>query len=128
LLDVVVIGLVRRRVDAIDGTNLDARVVLLANARLGDDVGHFEGSPKARFPGARRGPRPSASGHFRDDATVLLLTGATGSVGSRLLPLLLERGEEVRCLVREPRKLGPRRVDVQIALGDPGEMSDPYPA
>lgn len=57
---------------------------------------------------------------------MLLLTGATGSVGSRLLPLLLERGEEVRCLVREPRKLGARRVDVQIALGDLGEMSDPY--
>jgi NADH dehydrogenase len=57
---------------------------------------------------------------------MLLLTGATGSVGSRLLPLLLERGEEVRCLVREPRRLGPRRVDVQIALGDLGEMSDPY--
>jgi NADH dehydrogenase len=57
---------------------------------------------------------------------VLLLTGATGSVGSRLLPLLLERGEEVRCLVREPRRLGTRRVDVQIALGDLGEMSDPY--
>jgi NADH dehydrogenase len=57
---------------------------------------------------------------------VLLLTGATGSVGSRLLPLLLERGEEVRCLVREPRRLGERRVDVQIALGDLGEMSDPY--
>jgi NADH dehydrogenase len=57
---------------------------------------------------------------------VLLLTGATGSVGSRLLPLLLERGEEVRCLVREPRRLGQWRVDVQIALGDLGEMSDPY--
>jgi NADH dehydrogenase len=57
---------------------------------------------------------------------MLLLTGATGGVGSRLLPLLLERGEEVRCLVREPRRLGPRRVDVQIALGDLGEMSDPY--
>jgi NADH dehydrogenase len=57
---------------------------------------------------------------------MLLLTGATGSVGSRLLPLLLERGEDVRCLVREPRRLGQRRVDVQIALGDLGEMSDPY--
>lgn len=57
---------------------------------------------------------------------MLLLTGATGSIGSRLLPLLLARGEEVRCLVREPRRLGPRRVDVQIALGDLGEMSDPY--
>ncbi len=57
---------------------------------------------------------------------MLLLTGATGSIGSRLLPLLLERGEDVRCLVREPRKLGDRRVSVQIALGDLGEMSDPY--
>jgi NADH dehydrogenase len=57
---------------------------------------------------------------------VLLLTGATGSIGSRLLPLLLERGEDVRCLVREPRRLGDRRVEVQIALGDLGEMSDPY--
>ncbi|HEX8959046.1 MAG TPA: NAD(P)H-binding protein, partial [Solirubrobacterales bacterium] len=57
---------------------------------------------------------------------MVLLTGATGSVGSRLLPLLLERGEDVRCLVREPRRLGERRVDVQIALGDLGEMSDPY--
>jgi uncharacterized protein YbjT (DUF2867 family) len=57
---------------------------------------------------------------------MLLLTGATGSIGSRLLPLLLERGEDVRCLVREPRRLGQHRVDVQIALGDLGEMSDPY--
>lgn len=57
---------------------------------------------------------------------MLLLTGATGSIGSRLLPLLLESGEDVRCLVREPRRLGERRVDVQIALGDLGQMSDPY--
>jgi uncharacterized protein YbjT (DUF2867 family) len=55
---------------------------------------------------------------------VLLLTGATGNVGSRLLPLLLERGEDVRCLVRDPRRLGARRVDVQIALGDLGDLSD----
>jgi len=57
---------------------------------------------------------------------MLLLTGATGSIGSRLLPLLLESGADVRCLVREPRRLGERRVDVQIALGDLGGMSDPY--
>src|SRR5262249_2973411 len=67
-----------------------------------------------------------ASRHFRDDVSMLLLTGATGSIGSRLLPLLLQEGEDVRCLVREPRRLGERRVDVQIALGDLGEMSDPY--
>ncbi len=57
---------------------------------------------------------------------MLLLTGATGSIGSRLLPLLLESGHDVRCLVREPRRLRERRVDVQIALGDLGEMSDPH--
>jgi len=57
---------------------------------------------------------------------MLLLTGATGSIGSRLLPLLLEHPEPVRCLVRDPRRLGARRVDVQITLGDLGELSDPY--
>jgi uncharacterized protein YbjT (DUF2867 family) len=57
---------------------------------------------------------------------MLLLTGATGSIGSQLLPMLLERGEAVRCLVREPRRLGQRRVHVQITLGDLGELADPY--
>jgi uncharacterized protein YbjT (DUF2867 family) len=57
---------------------------------------------------------------------VLLLTGATGAVGSQLLPLLLESGQPVRCLVREPRRLGDRRVSVQITLGDLAELSDPY--
>ena len=57
---------------------------------------------------------------------MLLLTGATGSIGSRLLPLLLERGEPVRCLVRDPRRLGARRMDVQITLGDLNELADPY--
>jgi NADH dehydrogenase len=53
---------------------------------------------------------------------VLLLTGATGHVGSALLPRLTARGEAVRCLVRDPRRLGPARVRVQIALGD---LADP---
>ena len=57
---------------------------------------------------------------------MLLLTGATGAVGSRLLPLLLEAGHEVRCLVRDPRRLGAHRVDVQITMGDLAELSDPY--
>jgi uncharacterized protein YbjT (DUF2867 family) len=57
---------------------------------------------------------------------MLLLTGATGAVGSQLLPLILESGHPVRCLVREPRKLGDRRVSVQITLGDLAELSDPY--
>lgn len=57
---------------------------------------------------------------------MLLLTGATGAVGSRLLPMLLESGQPVRCLVREPRRLGDRRVRVQITLGDLADLTDPY--
>jgi len=57
---------------------------------------------------------------------VTLLTGATGSIGSRLLPRLLEEGHQVRCLLREPRKLGDHRVDVQITMGDLRELRDPY--
>jgi uncharacterized protein YbjT (DUF2867 family) len=53
---------------------------------------------------------------------MLLLTGATGLVGSTLLSRLLAEGTEVRCLVRDPRRLGAQRVRVQIALGD---LTDP---
>ena len=53
---------------------------------------------------------------------MLLLTGATGLVGSTLLRRLLAEGTEVRCLVRDPRRLGAQRVRVQIALGD---LTDP---
>jgi uncharacterized protein YbjT (DUF2867 family) len=49
---------------------------------------------------------------------MLLLTGATGLVGSALLRRLVGEGEQVRCLVRDPRRLGAQRVRVQIALGD----------
>lgn len=57
---------------------------------------------------------------------MILLTGATGSIGSRLLPRLIADGHQVRVLVREPRKLGAHRVDVQITMGDLRELSDPY--
>jgi uncharacterized protein YbjT (DUF2867 family) len=53
---------------------------------------------------------------------MILLTGATGVVGSALLRRLTARREPVRCLVRDPRRLGEQRVRVQIALGD---LSDP---
>jgi uncharacterized protein YbjT (DUF2867 family) len=52
---------------------------------------------------------------------VILLTGATGVVGGELLPALLGAGHEVRALVRDPRKLGEHRVDVQLSLGDIGD-------
>ncbi len=53
---------------------------------------------------------------------MLLLTGATGLVGRALLRRLTAAGEPVRCLVRDPRRLGSERVRVQIALGD---LADP---
>jgi len=52
---------------------------------------------------------------------VLLLTGATGTVGRAVLRRLVAAGTPVRCLVRDPRRLGAERVQVQIALGDLGD-------
>jgi NADH dehydrogenase len=49
---------------------------------------------------------------------MVLVTGATGLIGSELLPRLTAGGAPVRCLVRDPRRLGAERVRVQIVLGD----------
>lgn len=54
---------------------------------------------------------------------MLLLTGATGTIGRPLLRRLVAAGVPVRCMVRDPRRLGAERVRVQIALGD---LSDPF--
>ncbi len=54
---------------------------------------------------------------------MILVTGATGVVGTALLPQLLAGGHQVRALVREPRRLGPQRVNVQLALVD---LADPH--
>jgi uncharacterized protein YbjT (DUF2867 family) len=50
----------------------------------------------------------------------VLVTGATGYVGGRLVPKLLERGYSLRVLVRDPHRLDdvPWRDDVEIAVGD----------
>ncbi len=53
---------------------------------------------------------------------MLLLTGATGTIGLPVLRRLTAAGVSVRCLVRDPRRLGAERVRVQIALGD---LADP---
>src|SRR3954468_6108440 len=55
-------------------------------------------------------------------ARVILLTGATGLLGSAVLRRLVARGEPVRCLVRDARRLGPERMHVQLASGD---LADP---
>src|SRR4051812_12911284 len=53
---------------------------------------------------------------------MLLLTGATGLLGHAVVRRLTAGGIPVRCLVRDPRRLGPERVRVQLAVGD---LADP---
>ena len=52
----------------------------------------------------------------------ILITGATGYIGGRLVPQLLERGYRVRCLARDVRRLSGRGWDedprVEIVRGD----------
>jgi uncharacterized protein YbjT (DUF2867 family) len=55
-----------------------------------------------------------------------LVTGATGYVGGRLVPQLLEAGHTVRVLVRDERKARSHEWadDVEIAVGDASEDAD----
>ena len=56
----------------------------------------------------------------RSEVGRILVTGATGYIGGRLVSRLLEAGHEVRCLVRDPEKLDqdPWRALVEIVQGD----------
>ncbi len=50
----------------------------------------------------------------------ILVTGATGYIGGRLVPRLIEAGHEVRCMARRPSKLAGRPWfdDVEVVEGD----------
>lgn len=54
------------------------------------------------------------------DSKMVLVTGATGYVGGRLVPRLLEKGYRVRCLVRDPSRLEGRAwlKHVEVVQGD----------
>src|SRR5664279_2623302 len=54
---------------------------------------------------------------------LILVTGATGYIGGRLVPRLLEAGHRVRCLSRNPERLAGRAwPGVEMVKGD---VSDP---
>lgn len=54
------------------------------------------------------------------------MTGATGYLGGRLIPMLLERGYKVRCLARAPEKLEARpwrdHPDIEVVQGDVADI------
>jgi len=61
----------------------------------------------------------------------ILILGATGYVGGRLLPRLLEDGHEVSCLVRDRRRLEgkPWHDQVNLFVGDvldPSSLREPF--
>ena len=58
--------------------------------------------------------------HSSSDPGLILVTGATGYVGGRLVPRLLAAGQRVRCLVRDPARLQGREWigRVEVARGD----------
>jgi len=58
----------------------------------------------------------------------ILVTGASGYIGGRLVPRLLDEGHRVRCLARSPKKLEHRpwaqREGVEIVAGDAEVRAD----
>jgi uncharacterized protein YbjT (DUF2867 family) len=61
---------------------------------------------------------------------LILVTGATGYIGGRLVPRLLAMGYRVRCLVRDPARLQgrPWQSDVEIVAGDMLQLESLAPA
>jgi uncharacterized protein YbjT (DUF2867 family) len=55
---------------------------------------------------------------------LILVTGATGYIASRLIPQLLDHGHKVNALARHPHLLGPRTWSSQISIF-PGDVMDP---
>lgn len=58
------------------------------------------------------------TGVVKPRTSLVAVTGATGYVGARVVPRLLDAGHRVRCLVRSPRKLSDRAwaADPDVAI------------
>ena len=63
------------------------------------------------------------------DSPLILLTGATGYVGGRLLQSLERQGYRLRCLARRPNFLKPRvAASTEVLAGDLLDRSSLNPA
>ena len=54
----------------------------------------------------------------------ILVAGSTGYLGGRLVPELLARGHELRCLARRPERLRDAEWRSRVEVV-PGDVSDP---
>ena len=82
-------------------------------SRTVDALGALRGRLRAPTVRPRRRSQEAAS------RPLILLTGASGYVGGRLLDALLERGSRVRCLARRPESLRSRAAaGVDVVRGD----------
>jgi len=62
---------------------------------------------------------PTSEGALPENASVVLIAGATGYVGRRLIPGLEQQQLVLRCLARDPEKLRPFVVpSTQVVTGD----------
>ncbi len=58
----------------------------------------------------------------------ILVTGATGYIGGRLVPRLIEKGYIVRCMARDASRLEGRWKDVEVVDGDVHKYDSIIPA
>src|SRR5689334_14132896 len=69
------------------------------------------------------GPHNRSSPNVSEDKNRCLVTGATGYIGGRLVPRLLDAGHPVRAMARNPDKLtgAAWRNRVEVVRGDLGD-------
>ena len=68
-------------------------------------------------------PKPMKENTF--DSRLILLTGATGYVGGRLLQVLEQHGFRIRCMARRPEILAPKAApSTQVVKGDALDRDD----
>jgi len=94
----------------------DAGTDAPAPAPLAKEFEEEAGAPETHRAGTPSGPTVKAT-RPRLFGMRVLVTGATGFVGGRLVPVLLDRGHDVRVLVRDPDGYDPPE-GVDVGTGD----------